>query len=251
MGEILVLGASNAIPSKNQENTHLLVRTEDRIVLIDCGNNPIQSLETAGLQPDDLTDLILTHFHPDHVASAPLLLMGLWLKGRKKALRIYGLAYTIDRMEKMMDLYEWQQWPNFYPVHFERVTEAENQLVFSGADVRVTGSPVKHLLPTLGLRFDFLKSGKSAAISSDTEPSEVMVRLAKDADVLIHEATGASLGHSSAAQAGEIAEQAQVGALWLIHYTPGESAQNLTEQACKTFSGPVYLARDLDKIDLN
>jgi hypothetical protein len=30
MGEILVLGASNAVPSKDQENSHLLVRTDQQ-----------------------------------------------------------------------------------------------------------------------------------------------------------------------------------------------------------------------------
>jgi ribonuclease Z len=250
MGEILVLGASNAVPSKDQENSHLLVRTGSRTILIDCGNNPIQSLENAGVEADELTDLILTHFHPDHVASAPLLLMGLWLKGRTQPLPVYGLAHTIDRMEKMMDLYDWRQWPNFYPVHFTRIPEAEGQLVFEGEDVQVTGSPVKHLLPTLALRFHFLKSGKSAAISSDTEPSAAMVRLAAGVDVLIHEATGATLGHSSAEQAGEVAQQAQAKTLWLIHYTPGSESDNLVQRASQTFSGPVHLAKDLIKIDL-
>jgi len=251
MGEILVLGASNAVPAKNQENTHFLVRTAGRTILIDCGNNPVQSLETAGLKPDDLTDLILTHFHPDHVASAPLLLMGLWLKGRTKELLIYGLAHTMDRMEKMMDLYDWHEWPDFYTVHFKRIAEEENQEILLTADVCVHGSPMKHLIPTMGLRFDFLKSKKSAAISSDTEPCEAMVRLAQGVDVLIHEATGASAGHSSAEQAGAVAEQAGARSLWLIHYKPGNRANGMIEQAQKTFSGPVHLAKDLDRIDLN
>jgi ribonuclease Z len=173
------------------------------------------------------------------------------LNGRTKALYVYGLTHTIDRMEKMMALYDWNEWPGFYPVHFVRVPEEERQKVLSGKDVCVTGSPVKHLLPTLGLRFDFLTNGKSAAISSDTEPTEAMVRLSKDVDVLIHEATGASRGHSSAEQAGSVAQQAQARALWLIHYTPGEDTDHLIEQAGKMFAGPVYIARELDKIDLS
>jgi ribonuclease Z len=251
MGEIVVLGSSNAVPSQNQENTHLLVRTASRSILIDCGNNPLRSLEYAGVGANDLTDLILTHFHPDHVASAPLLLMGLWLQGRKTPLHIYGLAHTIDRMEKMMALYEWKEWPDFYPVHFQRIPDEEGQAVLEGDDLRITGSPVKHLIPALGLRFEFLKSNKSAAYSSDTEPSEVMVRLAEGVDVLIHEATGASTGHSSAEQAGEIAEQACAGSLWLIHYGQAEKSNGIIDRARKTFSGPVHLAEDHVLIDLS
>jgi ribonuclease Z len=112
-------------------------------------------------------------------------------------------------------------------------------------------SLVKHLIPTMGLRFEFLKSGKSAAISSDTEPVDAMVRLANGVDVLFHEATGATMGHSSAAQAGEIAQRAGARSLWLIHYKPGESAGSLVAQAAKNFSGLVYLAKDLEKIELS
>lgn len=251
MGEILVFGVSNAVPALDQENTHMLVRTSEKVVLIDCGNNPLQSLENAGVKPDDLTDLILTHFHPDHVASAPLMIMGLWLLGRTRPLHVHGLEHTISRMEKMMDLYDWRYWPNFYQVHYHRVPEMEGALVLNGTDVRVTGAPVKHLLPTMGVRFDFLKSGKSAAMSSDTEPTESMVRLAKDVDVLIHEATGATVGHSSAEQAGRVAEQAGARSLWLIHYAPGAKAESLTEEACRVYSGPVHLARHKDRIDLS
>jgi ribonuclease Z len=251
MGEILVLGASNAVPTNNQENTHILVKTAQRNVLIDCGNNPMQSLQNAGLQPDDLTDLILTHFHPDHVASAPLLIMGLWLTGRKRPLSVHGLMHTIERMQKMMDLYDWRQWPGFYQLQFHDIPEEENQLVLEGDDLRVTGSPVRHLLPTMGMRFDFLQSGKTVAISSDTEPSEAVVRLAKNVDVLIHEATGASPGHSSAEQAGEVARLAGAKSLWLIHYTPGEDTGALIDQARIHFKGPVHVAVDGDGIDLN
>jgi ribonuclease Z len=251
MGEIVVLGSSNAVPSQNQENTHLLVRTASRSILIDCGNNPLRSLENAGVGPNDLTDLILTHFHPDHVASAPLLLMGLWLQGRKAPLRVYGLTHTIDRMEQMMVLYEWEDWPDFYPVHFQRIPDEEGQSVLEGEDLRITGSPVKHLIPALGLRFEFLNSNQSAAYSSDTEPSEVMVRLAEGVDVLIHEATGASVGHSSAEQAGEIAERAGARSLWLIHYGQAEKTNGIMDQARKTFSGPVFLAEDHARIDLS
>lgn len=251
MGEILVLGSSNAVPTKDQENSHLLVRTATRSVLIDCGNNPLRSLIRAGLHADELTDLILTHFHPDHVASAPLLLMGLWLQGRKQPLNVFGLAHTIDRMESMMELYEWKNWPDFYPVRFHRIPNAEGQIILDGEDLRITASPVKHLIPTLGTRFDFLKSSKSVVYSSDTEPSDVMVRLAHGADVLIHEATGATMGHSSAEQAGEVAEKAGAKELWLIHYNRGPNGNGLEALASKTFSGPVHLAKDYSKIEID
>ena len=51
------------------------------------------------------------------------------------------------------------------------------------------------------------KTGTSLAYSCDTEPCTAVVDIARDVDILLHEATGAVTGHSSAAQAGEAARQ--------------------------------------------
>ena len=82
MPKVVILGSSNAIPTPEHENTHLAVVGEERMVLIDSVSNPILRLQQAGLDFNDLTDVILTHFHPDHVSGVPLLLMGMWLMGR-------------------------------------------------------------------------------------------------------------------------------------------------------------------------
>jgi ribonuclease Z len=64
--------------------------------------------------------------------------------------------------------------------------------------------------------------------------------------VLIHEAAGASPGHTSAPQAAEIARQAEVGSLYLIHYSASLRNQPaLLQQARQIFPGPVNLAEDL------
>src|SRR5512146_2633139 len=107
MPRVVILGSSNAVPSAGHENTHLAVVGEQRMVLVDCVSNPVVRLEQAGLDINDITDLILTHFHPDHVSGVPLLLMDMWLLGRRRALQIYGLSHTLDRMEKLMELYGW------------------------------------------------------------------------------------------------------------------------------------------------
>ena len=88
------------------------------------------------------------------------------------------------------------------------------------------------------------------AYSCDTEPCQAVVRLAEGADVLIHEAAGASYGHSSAAQAGGIARQAEVGHLYLIHYrTRGYDPAPLIEDARNEFGGRVTLAEDFMTIE--
>jgi ribonuclease Z len=221
MPKVIILGSSNAIPDEDHENSHMALVGDNRLVLIDCVNNPIVRLRKAGLDVEKVTDLILTHFHPDHVSGVPLLLMDLWLLGRERELRIYGLDFTLDRFEKMMDLYGWDTWPRFFPVKMHRVAEEEMTLVQENEQWKIFSSPVKHIIPNIGLRIEFPESRRVFAYSGDTEPCPEVVQLAQNADILVHESTGASLGHTDATQAGQIAKSAGADKLYLIHYANG------------------------------
>ncbi len=252
MPKVIILGSSNAVPTIKAENTHMVVIGEDRTVLVDSVSNPMVRLEQAGVDFHDLTDIIVTHFHPDHVSGIPLLLMDMWLLGREKSINIYGLDHTIDRVESMMGLYNWSDWPNFFPVEFFRLPATELATVLDCPDFLIKSSLVHHMIPTIGLRFEFKHSNKVMAYSCDTELCDEVVRLGAGADVLIHEATGESFGHSSAKQAGEAATKAGVGRLYLIHYLTGKFAKgNLISEAGETFEGEVKLARDFMVLDFN
>ncbi|MDQ2693499.1 MAG: MBL fold metallo-hydrolase [Chloroflexota bacterium] len=251
MPKVIILGSSNAVPSRDHENTHLVIIGDERTILVDCVSNPIVRLEQAGVDFNDLTDIVITHFHPDHVSGVPLLLMDMWLMGRTKPLNIYGLHYTLDRLEGLMGFYGWAEWPNFFSVGFFRLPESELAFVMDCKEFKVLSSPVHHMIPTIGLRVECKIPSKVLAYSCDTEPCEQTVHLADGADILIHEAAGEVYGHSSAEQAGEIATQAEVGKLYLIHYPSGRFANgNLVEEAAKTYRGEIILATDFMTIEL-
>jgi len=247
MPKLVVLGTAHAIPDVGHENTHLAIIGEERRILIDCIGSPLVRLKKAGIDLNSLTDLILTHFHPDHVAGIPSLLMGMWLLGRRDPLNIYGLHYTLDRVEKLMNLFDWDQWPGFFPVTFHRLPAEPLTLALGSDEFLIYTSPVEHVIPTIGLRVEARQTGKVLAYSCDTGPCDAVAELADQADVLIHEATGEQMGHSSAAQAGGIAARAGVGDLYLIHYNPQD--QSLESQAQKEFPGPVARAKDFMTID--
>ena len=251
MSKVIILGSSYSIPDEGHENTHMVVEGGDRVVLVDSVGNTLLRLKRVGLEFNQLTDLVLTHFHPDHVSGVPSLLMDMWLLGRRKPLNVYGLHHTLDRMEDLMGFYDWDHWPGFFPVAFFRLPAEEMTGVFDTPALRLYASPVCHLIPTIGLRFEFPQLNKSVAYSCDTEPCSAVVRLARGADILIHEATGESAGHSSAFQAGEIATRAGARKLYLIHYPTGQSdPQPLIDQARGSFSGQVGLAEDFMDITL-
>ena len=250
MAKLIFLGTSNAISDENHENTHMVLVGEERIVLIDCPNNPIIRFQNANVDFTRLSDLVLTHFHPDHVSGVPQLLMNMWLMGRRESLNIHGLQHTIDRIENLMGLYGWSEWPNFFPVVFHRLPEQPLAPVMACAEFRILAVPVQHFIPTIGLRIEFASSKKSLAYSCDTEPCPQLTQLASGVDIFVHESSGAIPGHSSAAQAGQAARKAEVGSLYLIHYPTGRFANgDLLADARQQFEGPVTLAEDYMILD--
>ena len=146
-----------------------------------------------------------------------------------------------------MKLYDWKKWPHFFPVIYNRLPEQEMGVVISSPDLKIYSSPVKHLIPTIGLRVEFIPEEKTLAYSCDTEPCPQVAKLATKVNVLIHEATGAGLGHSSALQAAQIARQAEAEQLILIHYSIQSAAVTLAS-AREIFPGSLRLAEDFMKL---
>ncbi len=251
MAKLIILGSSNAIPSLEHDSTHMVLQTRSHTILVDCANNPVLSLKKAGVEINQVTDIITTHFHPDHVGGLPLLLMNMWLLGRHIPLNIYGLEHTLLRVKGMMELYAWETWPNFFKVNFCCLPEANFTSVMDNDEVKILASPVKHFIPNIGLRFELKSESKTIAYSCDTEPCSAIFSLSKNVNFLIHEAAGDFCGHSSATQAGDVARTAEVGELILIHYPTGQfSSGDLPAQAARKFTGPIRLAYDLMTIDL-
>jgi ribonuclease Z len=225
----------------------MVLAGEDRMVLIDGPANPYTRLMHANLDVNRLTDIIVTHFHPDHAAGIPLMLMAYGLSGRKDLMRIYANEHCMDFLLQFLNAFSWEMWHDF-PVELITIPDEEMVLLIDSPEFKIFSSPVKHFVPAIGLRVEFPQSGKVFAYSGDTAPTPSLNALAQNADLLIHEAAGASVGHSSAEQAGVLAAQAKVDKLYLIHYPVGEfNYQSLVPEAGKFFDGPIAMAEDFDE----
>ena len=102
------------------------------------------------------------------------------------------------------------------------------------------------------------RPGRKIAYSGDTRPTENLVKLAENADLLIHEATlsdelmekAQEDGHSTPSQAAEIARKADVKKLILTHVSARyKDTQQLLEEAQKIFPN-LEVAEDFMKIDI-
>ncbi|MBN2047969.1 MAG: MBL fold metallo-hydrolase [Anaerolineaceae bacterium] len=252
MTKLYFLGTSNSIPDPEHGNTHMYLHVDDCGILIDCAGDIVQRLNILKIDLDDITDLIITHYHPDHVSGVPLILMAMWLKGRTTPLNIYGNPHTLKYIKMNMEGADWASWPKFYPVHFIEVNQnPENSThVMSTEHLVVKAMFVKHFIPTFGLRFNFRQQNFSFAYSCDTEPDEDFADFAADVDFLIHESTGMTMGHSSSTDAAKIGNLANTRKLYLIHYSArGDELKQMVHEAREIFNGEVILAEDFHTIE--
>ena len=135
--------------------------------------------------------------------------------------------------------------------------------VSSDDNVTVTATLVSHydVYPAFGFRFDLKKSGVSVTFSGDTTKSDNLIALAKDTDILVHEAQFSLddawgdnrrfppgylvKSHTSAEQVGEVAAAANAGRVILSHYSPTDLPDSEWHDAIgKHYSGDVTVARD-------
>lgn len=102
------------------------------------------------------------------------------------------------------------------------------------------------------------RKGRKIVYSGDTRPTQAITELAKDCDVLIHDATlsedladkAKRYGHSSAAQAATMAKQSNAKVLFLTHISPRyEDAQLLEDEARKIFRYS-FVAADFLEYDI-
>lgn len=224
---LYLLGTGAAVSDPHRTTTMLAVSDGASTIAVDCGGDLVQRLLAAGLDLDTLDAVVLTHEHPDHVSGFPLVMEKLWLAGRRHPLPVYGPKTALSQARRIFEQFNTSGWDGLPEIQWHEVELEPGAEVLSSDAWTVTASPVEHSVPTIGLRFESA-NGRTVAYSCDTAPSERVVELAREVDVLVHEATGHTPGvHASAEEAAEIAARAGAGRLLLVHLPPGLSDDDL------------------------
>ena len=192
-------GSSGAIPSAARDNTALAFYSPEEVVLVDCSGSPYQKILKAGLDPMKVSALIVTHRHVDHVYGIPSLAHNMGLAGRQGTLHVHALSETMPILRGFMDLFPLED-DMPYRIELHEIPPKEGHEVLRAKGFRMLSTPVKHGAPNIALRveFDLPRERGVVVYSSDTSPCASLLALARDADILIHEAT---FLHSDAARA--------------------------------------------------
>jgi ribonuclease BN (tRNA processing enzyme) len=242
----------------------------DRGYVIDCGDGVARQLMLAGVF-GTLRHVFITHHHSDHNADYGNLLLLAWGDALKTRVDAWGPP-PLERITRLFlemsaeDLRVRERDEGRPPLkglvfpHDVRSAGA----VMADDRVRVTCAVVDHPLVPLAFAYRFDCPDRSIVISGDTRPCDALVRLARGADVLVHEALylpaapgapGSALrrhvveSHTAVEDAGRVAAQAGVRTLVLSHFVPAETPPVTDEQwlagARVHYSGQIVVGRDL------
>ena len=219
------VGTAAHAPAPGQETASCLI---NETVLLDCGWNAGGHMRQFGPEPIDLTHLLITHCHFDHIYGLPQLLM--WrrcqdIEHLERPLVILGPSPDIQvAVSRALDfLRSDPSLPSDWPV--EVVPLLAGQSLDVGTCTLSTCAAI-HRPIGLAYRLDDHRSGSSITVTGDTAYSPEIALLAEGSDLLIHEAAGGPRehvdprkppGHSGALDAAEIARASGVGRLFLTH----------------------------------
>jgi len=215
--KVIALGVGEWRDGIHPNNSHLVI-SGDTSILLDCGRGvpeQLRKLDKGGDWPDAV---YLSHDHPDHCCGlVPLLSWG-WHYGRKKAITIICRRTLAEFMTKVVELAYYYETGNFnFPILFADISaDMESGFDFNGLGLKF--APTNHSVDNLAVRID--DGSHVVCYSGDGEPTAASAKLYHKADLLIHEGFSCDTpqaGHGFIPNVITVAEQQQVGTLWLTH----------------------------------
>lgn len=226
--QIIFLGTSSMIPTKERNQNSVFIGYKDEGILIDCGEGTQRQLKIAGIKLTKITKILISHWHGDHILGIPGLIQSMASSDYEKTLEIYGPKNTSEFIENMFKVFIFDKKIKL------KVKEISQGIFFASENYFLECLPLEHGITTLGYSFvekdkrriDMEKAkklglkegpligklkdgrevvikgtkikssnvssilkGKKITIINDTSPCKNSELLAKNADLLVCEST--------------------------------------------------------------
>lgn len=285
---VYTVGTGAPLPGvRAQTGTAVIVN--GHFFMFDVGDGVVQKAENMGLPLTKLDGIFITHWHSDHMMDLPSIISRSWLLGRNNELHLYG-PDGLDTLNQAINQYLHIENGHRVDHHSAAIMDVSKAraiphefknvqggkaIVYQKDGITITAFDVNHepIEPAVGYAIEY--KGKKVVISGDTKKDDMVLEMAKDADLLFHEvllvsllkqmaaATGENGNqreetiitdiqdyHTSPAEVAEIAAKANVKKLVLHHFAPAPDLkliENLYRQELKGYDGPIHFANDGDK----
>lgn len=253
---VTILGSSAKQTSK-RECVSLLLDTSSETILFDTGPGIVSSLDYVSRKCSDISTLILTHVHGDHIAGFAYYI---WARNAEVKsltvnspeqyhLSVYGKRDTLNLAKATLQM----TYPTMklsFAISFHEVGSNDSFAFSDTLSIQLIDAV--HAVPTLSTVV--MDGNKKFVYTSDTLPNLQLVNAANTADMLIHEGmyTQDSFSHSrqsmhsTAFDAANFARKVKAKQLILVHVAPkmfGKEHLLLTE-ASNEFDGVISVPCD-------
>ncbi|MFT7646783.1 MAG: ribonuclease Z [Candidatus Poriferisodalaceae bacterium] len=283
MISITLVGTGSPMPNPDRAGPATLISagTEETMehYLVDAGRGVLMRLAALGLGAPNLSSVLLTHLHSDHITDLNDVITTRWIMTFEPTpLTIVGPVGTKVVVDHIMASLE----PDMaYRIAHHEDLEGPPQVdvieVTAGpvdlpGAVRITCGQTDHrpVEPSVGYRFDYAGDDGTAAVvaAGDTVPCVGLDELCAGADALIHTVIRKDIiknlpmqrmqdtldYHSSPEEAGATAAKAGLSTLVLTHYVPpimmSSQADDWRALAGQEFKGTVELGDDLHRVEI-
>ena len=266
---VVLLGTGTPSPSTERLGPSILVQAGTERLVFDVGRG-VLLIEAFPIAYRDLTGLLFTHLHSDHVSGLP----DLWLTGRfsggvpETNLDVWGPSGTKLMVSRLALAYEFDLNARQHLPPTQGALVAYDIVegpVFSRNGVAVSAITVDHgnVAPAFGYRIDY--RGRSVVLSGDTRFSAHLIEESVGADLLVHEvaavapSASATGGHTtrimglhlSPEEAGTVFSKVHPKLAVYSHIlTFGVSDDELIARTRKTYAGPLVVGNDLMSFDI-
>ncbi len=154
MLDVCLLGTGGMMPLPNRWLTALYTRYNGSNLLIDCGEGTQIAMREAGLSPRHIDVICFTHYHGDHVAGLPGLLLGMGNADRTEPLTLIGPKGLIRVVNALRVIAP--ELP--FEVVYKEITAPEEVIELNG--YQITAFRVNHNVTCYGYTIDIRRAGK-------------------------------------------------------------------------------------------
>ena len=257
--EITILGKSPSWQDADGACSGYLVEEQGYRLLIDCGNGVFAKLRKV-VDYIDVDAVLITHLHADHFLDLVPFSYALTYAPRQQPVpvdrwpgtdcpacpvlhvppgarnlfrRVVGSWGNEDLIEKAFELREY---------------EASSEIEIG--PVRVRFQPVPHFTETFAMSISSTNGSGRIVYGADSSPTEALEEFARDAELMLVEATlprperTGMRGHLTPGEAGQHARAAGAKRLLLVHISDELDWNWARDQAAESFGGPVEVARE-------
>ena len=262
--QVTLLGTGLPYPNPKRRGPGYLVRAGSHNFVVDCGSGIVHRMVEAGVMPNEVDHLFITHLHSDHYIDLGHFMICHWIYGDDRPWHVYGpdgiglmIAQLLEMhrpdLELRMKIRKApREMPNIVVHELSQGTAAEVD------GVKVTAFDVQHQPLDQPFGYHFETKDRRIVLSGDTCPCENLIKHAHGADVLIHECvqydkwTSKQIdeshtphAHTSPDRLALVAKDAKVGMLITTHMLPNSEPRELSEIIRRDYAGPLAIGEDL------